>query len=250
MIETKINILIIEDQVRESDLLQEALISNGFNVVGIARSHRQALELFYDLEVDLVIIDVFLNDKPEGISFAETICIVPGKAKPFVFLTSSKDRQIFERAKLTRPFAFLLKPFNELELIYAIEMAIEKFYDQEMSLTGDSNQEVYAQDHIFIKKRNVLKKVAFKSIQYFEVDGRYCNVYTEEERFVVSISMVKLTALLESSGFLRTHRNYLINAAMIKEINVNDNLIILNSEQPIPLSNTYKNIIKNFNTLS
>jgi two-component system LytT family response regulator len=42
--------------------------------------------------------------KPDGITFAETINIVPNGLKPFVFLTSSKDRQIFERAKLTRSF--------------------------------------------------------------------------------------------------------------------------------------------------
>jgi FixJ family two-component response regulator len=52
----------------------------------------------------------------------------PNASKPFVFLTSSNDRQIF--AKLTRPFSFLMKPFNELEILYAIEMAVEKFHNQ------------------------------------------------------------------------------------------------------------------------
>jgi FixJ family two-component response regulator len=51
-----------------------------------------------------------------------------------VFLTSSNDRQIFERAKLTRPFSFLMKPFNELEILYAIEMAVEKFHNQNDAL--------------------------------------------------------------------------------------------------------------------
>ena len=250
MKENKVNILIIEDQKHESDRLIAVLIERNYNVVGTAQNHKEALELFYSLPVDLVIIDVFLGNQPDGITFAETISIVPGKVKPFVFLTSSKDRQIFERAKLTHPFAFLLKPFNELEVIYAIEMAIEKFYEQEMTLTGNEEEAVYAKDHIYIKKKKSLKKVAFSSVQYIEVEDRYCNVYTESEKFVVFISMVKITALLAPSGFLRTHRNYLINAAMIKEIIVNDNLIILSNDQSIPLSDTYKNITKNFKTLS
>jgi DNA-binding NarL/FixJ family response regulator len=62
--------------------------------------------LFYANKVDVVIIDIFLNGSPDGIAFAETINVVPNASKPFVFLTSSNDRQIFERAKLTRPFSF------------------------------------------------------------------------------------------------------------------------------------------------
>ena len=125
----KINVLLIEDTAEESDMLLEVL-EKEYAIVGVARTYAEALDLFYKNPVDIVIIDVFLNGQPDGITFAETINAVPNSLKPFVFLTSSKDRQIFERAKLTRPFSFLMKPFNELEILYALEMAVEKFYDQ------------------------------------------------------------------------------------------------------------------------
>ena len=112
-----INVLIIEDTVTESDALVKVLTENNYNIVGIARTYQDALTMFYQNTIDIVVIDVFLDGKPDGITFAETINIVPNGVKPFVFLTSSKDRQIFERAKLTRPFSFLMKPFNELEIL-------------------------------------------------------------------------------------------------------------------------------------
>ena len=66
--------------------LENTLDKNGYNVIGIAKNYQEALTLFYKLPVDLVIIDVFLGDNPEGITFAETISTVPNSLKPFLFL--------------------------------------------------------------------------------------------------------------------------------------------------------------------
>lgn len=90
-----INVLIIEDTPEQSDALSKVLLANKYNIVGVARSYTDALTLFYQNPVDIIVIDVFLDGKPDGITFAETINIVPNSSKPFVFLTSSQDRQIF-----------------------------------------------------------------------------------------------------------------------------------------------------------
>jgi len=58
--------------------------------VAVATNYKDALAVFYDQSVDLIIIDVFLNGVPDGITFAETISTIPGALKPFIFLTSSK----------------------------------------------------------------------------------------------------------------------------------------------------------------
>ena len=81
----KINILIIEDTKSEEEALKSVLLENGYNIVGVATNYTEALTLFYNQKVDLIIIDVFLNGQPEGITFAETITITPNVAKPFVF---------------------------------------------------------------------------------------------------------------------------------------------------------------------
>ncbi len=245
----KINILIIEDTKSESDALTEILLANDYNIVGIATNYTEALTLFYQHKVDLIIIDVFLNGQPEGITFAETITITPNIAKPFVFLTSSKDRQIFERAKLTKPFSFLLKPFNELEVLYAIEMAVEKFYEQTNVFLSEEQDTVIGNSHLFIKKKNALKKVALEDIIYIEVEERYCNIITTTEKYLVALSLTKITEFLDTNAFAKTHRNYIVNTNKICEIILSENLIILEGNHKVTLSDKYKDFIHNFKIL-
>ena len=245
-----INVLIIEDTPEQSDALSKVLLANKYNVVGVARSYPEALKLFYEQPIDIIVIDVFLDGKPDGITFAETINIIPNASKPFVFLTSSQDRQIFERAKLTKPFSFLMKPFNELEILYALEMAVEKFYEQTNVFLSEDQNTVISNDYLFIKKKNALKKVALNDILYIEVEERYCNIITEKEKFIILISLTKISDLLDKNKFTRTHRNTIVNTDKIEEIILADNLVILKGNHKINLSDTYKDFIKKINILS
>ncbi len=245
----KINILIIEDTSEEALALKEVLEENNYHVVAIASSYQEALTLFYQLPIDLIIIDVFLNGNPDGVTFAETISITPNASKPFVFLTSSKDRQIFERAKLTNPFSFLLKPFNELEVLYALEMAVEKFHGQSNTFSSKDQDTVISQEYLFIKKKNALKKVELSSIMYIEVDDRYCHIVTEKEKFIIQISLGKISNLLDNQVFIRTHRKYIVNSNAIEQIVLADNLLLLKGNHTVTFSGRYKDLIKNFNIL-
>lgn len=245
----KINILLIEDTKSEEEALTSVLLENDYNIVGVATNYTEALTLFYQHKVDLVIIDVFLNGQPEGITFAETITITPNVAKPFVFLTSSKDRQIFERAKLTKPFSFLLKPFNELEVLYAIEMAIEKFYEQTNVFVSEEQDTVIGNSHLFIKKKNALKKVALQDIIYIEVEERYCNIITSNENYLVALSLTKITEFLDNNTFAKTHRNYIVNTNKISEIILSENLIVLEGNYKVTLSEKYKDFIHKYKIL-
>jgi len=245
-----ISVLIIEDTPAQSDRLVNTLEENNFTVVGVAPSLTEALSLFYGSDkIDIVIIDIFLNGVPDGIAFAETINAVPNASKPFVFLTSSTDRQIFQRAKLTQPFSYLMKPFNELELLYAIEMAVEKFYAQQDVFLGDEEDTVISDEYLFIKKGKSLKKVRITDIIYIEVEEKYCNIITEKEKFVILISLTKILKLLDNNIFCRTHRNYIANIEKIEEIILADNLIILSGNHKVTLSDTYKDIVKRMRTL-
>lgn len=245
----KVNVLIIEDTPTESNRLVKVLEANNYNIVGVATSFKEGLDFFYNHAIDIVVIDIFLNGNPDGISFAETVNASPNASKPFVFLTSSTDRKIFERAKLTQPFSYLMKPFNELEILYALEMAVEKFYAQPDVFFGDEEDTIISKDHLFIKKGKSLKKVLIADIIYIEVEEKYCNIITENNKFVVLISLTKILKFLDDTVFSRTHRNYIVNTEKIVEIVPVDNLIILVGNHKAILSETYKDILKKIRTL-
>ncbi|MFY0632037.1 MAG: response regulator transcription factor [Flavobacteriaceae bacterium] len=244
-----INVLIVEDTLAESNALEEVLTKNGYHVVGVAKTHKEALALFYTTKVDVAIIDIFLDGSPDGISFAETINAIPERAKPFVFLTSSTDRNIFERAKLTHPYSYLVKPFNELEILYAIDTAVEKFYNQSDAFLNEESATVISTESLFIKKGRSLKKVLINDIIFIEVEEKYCNIITEKEKFVILISLVKILELLDKTKFYRTHRNFIVNSEKIEEIVLSDNLILLQGNHKATLSDTYKDITKKIRTL-
>lgn len=244
-----INILIIEDSPSESAPLVKTLLANDYNVVGVATNFKDALELFLKSKVDVLIIDIFLNGVPDGIVFAEAITLIPNALKPFVFLSSSRDRQIFERAKLTRPYSFLMKPFNELEILYAIEIALEKFYNQVNVFSNDARSTVISEQYMYIKKNNSLKKVLISTILYIEVEDRYCKIITEKEIFLILISLTKIAELLDAEIFIQTSRNSIVNSLRIIEIILIDNIVILEGNHKVVLNDKYKNFTKNFNIL-
>jgi DNA-binding LytR/AlgR family response regulator len=244
-----VNVLIVEDTPEESDALIKVLEENNYNIVGVATTFKSALDIFYNKAIDIVVLDIFLNGNPDGIAFAETISVTPNASKPFVFLTSSTDRKIFERAKLTQPFSYLMKPFNALEILYALEMAVEKFYAQPDVFLGEEEDTIISSEYLFIKKGKSLKKVLITDIIYIEVEEKYCNIITEKEKFVILISLTKISKLLDDTLFSKTHRNFIVNTEKIIEIIPADNLILLSGNHQATLSDTYKDILKNVRTL-
>jgi len=240
--------MIVEDNADEGQALKE-LFEKDYTVAGLARTYEEALDLFYKSRPDVVIINVFLDGKPEGISFAETINTVPISSRPFVFLTNSKDRKIFERARLTNPYSFLIKPCDELEIQYAIEMAVEKFCKLTNLFSAADRNPAVSRDYLFIKKKDTLKKVHVNDMLYLEVEERYCSVFTEKEKFLVQMSLTKMLELLDPNRFCQTHRNYIVNTERITEIIPADNLVVLTGNHKVTLSDKYKSMLSRFSIL-
>lgn len=244
-----LNVLLVEDNVDEQQAIKMLLENNGLNVIAVVDAYREAMNVILHENVDLLILDIFLNERPEGITIAETMCAMSEKQKPFIFLTSSQDRMIFEQAKLTKPYAYIVKPYNELELIYAVEQAIERFYEQPNTLTIEDGNAVVGDEYLFIKKGKSLKKVHVSEIIYIEVEDKYCNIITGKEKFVILISLIKILDFLSTTKFCRTHRNFIINTDKIVEIVPMDNLILLEGNHKATLSDKYKDMIKKIRTL-
>jgi DNA-binding LytR/AlgR family response regulator len=249
-----INILIIEDNLRLAERYKDILESNGFHIVDMVTNYRDAMKYVLNESsgIDLYVLDIQLEGRDgnlEGINIAETIDAMPERQKPFIFVTSLIGKSVFERAKLTKPFAYLVKPVNELELAYAVEQAIERFYQQPNALSTEDENAVISDQYLFIKKANSLKKVKISDIILVEVEEKYCNIITAKEKFVILISLVKILELLNSEKFCRTHRNFIVNTDKIVEIVPRDNLIILEGNYKATLSDKYKDIIKKIRTL-
>ncbi|MBC8211956.1 MAG: response regulator [Gammaproteobacteria bacterium] len=120
----KKHILIVEDEGLVAEDIKAHLEDFGYHVVGITATGEDALQILQGTEVDLVIMDIVLAGKVDGISTAEKI-----KTEfqiPVIYLTSYTDREKIERASATDPYGYLVKPFDERELKTTVAMALSK----------------------------------------------------------------------------------------------------------------------------
>jgi len=117
-------ILIVDDQAYVSTQLEERLTSMGYDVVGMASSGEASIEMAKSLHPDLVLMDIVLPGKFDGIAAAEIIR--EEQDIPVIFLTAYTEDQFIERAKHVEPFGYIVKPFQEGEIKASIEVALYK----------------------------------------------------------------------------------------------------------------------------
>lgn len=117
-------ILIVEDEGIVAKDLQSRLKGFGYSVPAIAASGKEALAKAAEFSPDLVLMDIRLKGEMDGIETAEKIRAV--FKVPVVYSTAYADDATLERAKVTEPFGYILKPFEERELYSVIEMALYK----------------------------------------------------------------------------------------------------------------------------
>ena len=111
-----VSIHIVEDEQPIITLVKYNLEKEGYKVT-TAKNGREAIDTAIRIKPALIILDIMINGKPDGITFAQQLNVT-GLNIPFLFLTSINSKTIFEKAKYTQPYNYLLKPYNKFELLY------------------------------------------------------------------------------------------------------------------------------------
>lgn len=114
-------ILLIEDELIVAMDIKKSLEKDSENKVITAGDYVEAKTAFLNSDFNIVICDVNLNDRKDGIEIIEEL--IQLKHVPVVYLTAYDNTEIINRAKQTVPYAYLLKPFNEIQLQMTIDLA-------------------------------------------------------------------------------------------------------------------------------
>ena len=118
----KAKILVVEDDAIVAKDIQYQLKSWGFSVPAIVSSGEKAIQMAKENTPDLVLMDIVLKGEMDGIEAAE---IIRSRFEiPVIFLTAHADEKRLERAKLTNPYGYILKPFQDKDLEVTIELAL------------------------------------------------------------------------------------------------------------------------------
>ena len=222
------NILIVEDEDLYADQLEILVEKMGYTCLGIADNSADAQALVAHSRPDVLLMDVHIQGDYDGIELTQRIRQDLPEI-PVVFITSMTDDMTFRRASRTGRIQFVVKPFSDLQLQRAIELAIqdvEPGVADKGSATEKWESDLVLGDHLFVKMGNRLEKVRVQDILFIEADDKHCYLHLPEKRYIVNMSLKQIRDQLDEQVFFQSHRSYLINISRIKTINLDEQVVL------------------------
>jgi signal transduction histidine kinase len=121
---TSTQVLLVEDEGVIALHLRKELVKLGYTVAAVAASGEDALRHIEVRRPDIVLMDIHLTGPYDGI---ETTLRIPAELQvPVIYLTAHAEETTLDRARATKPYGYLLKPFSERELHATIQMALAR----------------------------------------------------------------------------------------------------------------------------
>jgi DNA-binding LytR/AlgR family response regulator len=239
---SQISVLVVEDEIIVSKDIQNSLKRLGYTIVGSAASGDKAIEAAIKTKPDIILMDIMLKGEMNGIEAAEKI---KEKMKvPIIFLTAYAEDATLSKAKMVEPYGYILKPFKEIDLKTAIEVAVykhgkeaevirERDYLFQLVENKDDN------DFVFIKSKSKFVKINITDISLIEALKDYVIIHTNEGKFTVHSTMKDIEKKFDFDNFFRVHRSYIINTSRIISIE-HSNIILDGYAKEIPIGGSYK----------
>jgi DNA-binding LytR/AlgR family response regulator len=233
---TPIKLLIVEDDMIIAAKVSMQLTNLGYEVTGIVPRGEEAIRHVEDNIPDIVLLDINLKGILDGIETAQAIHKFADV--PIIYITANTDEATFNRAKSTRPHAFISKPIKNLDLQRAIELTISRIEEtsapkNEIEIEHLENAPVILSDRIFVKYKEKMVKVFLSEILYIEAERNYCRVYTKSKEYLLSTTLKIMEDKLPPRDFIRVHRSFIVNLMQVDE--VTENHVSIN-QKSVPLS--------------
>lgn len=224
MTPTRINCIIIEDELPASILLEMHIAKFDFlNLKGKFMSTNNALILLKTQKIDVLFLDINLPGK-SGIEFAKSLPKDIG-----IIFTTANPQYAVEGFEL-EAIDYLLKPIS----LERFSKAILKYCkirktNQEFEQSAQAKAE---RSFIFVKCERKTLKLYLDEIHYFESQGNYLLIYTQTDCFKTYQSITEMIEKLPEALFCRIHRSFLITLKKVSQFN-SRTVTIQNKELPI-----------------
>ncbi|MBS1737993.1 MAG: response regulator [Bacteroidetes bacterium] len=236
---TPVRILVVEDEMIIGAKISLQLSTLGYEVTGLLPRGEEALQHLKENNVDIVLLDIQLKGSIDGIETAKRIQSLSNT--PIIYLTANSDEATFNRAKLTKPAAFISKPFKQLDLQRAIELAIIRMNNEEEpcaeEVSMNDQHPVILSDRIFVRCRDKMLKIMISDILYIEADRNYSRIFSQGKEILLTTTLKTIEEKLINQPFVRIHRSYIVNLSHIDEVG-DGNVVI--AGKAIPLSAVLK----------
>jgi DNA-binding LytR/AlgR family response regulator len=242
-----VSVFIVEDKAVIAESIEKMLMQAGFYVAGKATRGEAVLEQVKIALPDIILMDIQLAGKMDGIATAEkikeTITI------PIIYLTDFSDVATVERAKKTQPANYLLKPFDAKGLRIAIEVA---FYNTSKGITPPSGEikavettSFKVENNLFIKDGDMLFRITIEDIIWIEAGGSYCYVHAKTKKYTRTVSLKDFLEELNHPDIIRIHRSHAVNIRHVTSINGNVVMLAAAKNKELQIGENYKQEVHN-----
>lgn len=221
-------ILVVDDNKKDLDRLRSRILNYGFDEIYISDEIGQAVKILNEEKPHLILCDYLLKNDENCLSlFAKAK--IPNYAS-VIIVTDYFKETIFNKIKEQIPAQFLSKACSDLELKTAIEYAknmVDRLEEKGTELKK-----------LFVRIGDKAKVIGLDEILYFEVEGKYLNIYVENRKYSIRSSLSSILKILPSK-FLRTHGSYVVNCDKIEEIMVLEQSIKL-GDKTVPFTRGFR----------
>lgn len=222
----KIDCIIVDDEPLAIKLLENHISKiEELRLVGTAGNALEAYKLTKSKPVDLIFLDIQMPDLT-GIDFLKSL-----KNRPKTIFTTAYREFAVEGFEL-EAVDYILKPVTFERFFKAVERVLRE----------DSNH--FENDFIMLKSNSLQYKISLNSILFLESQGNDLKVVLKEGKPIVAKHKISdLEVSLESKGFLRVHRSFLVNLKVVKAFGTSELMI---ENHTIPIGRSYKVNYENY----
>lgn len=205
--------MIVDDEAPARSELRFLLEETGrVESITEASSAREAVEKLMEAKADVMFLDISMP-KTSGMQLAEALHKLKNPPA-IVFVTAYSEYAV--EAFGVDAVDYLMKPVESDRL----ELALDK-----VEARAPKAEPVAAQAHSSVERIPVVKSgrkvlVPIDQIRYIEAKDDYSCIYTDNDRFLSTISLAKLEEKLAPHGFFRVHRGYIVNLEYVEDVEV------------------------------
>lgn len=238
-----VSVLIVEDESIVALDIADYLEQFGYRVCGQAADGVTAVNMFTEHQPDLVLMDIHLRGNEDGIEVARQLLEI--SLVPLIYLTAQADAQTANRAKTTKPSAYLLKPFDERSLHIAIDLAIHNFAAEKAPSLADKSESpnltadvlLRSGNHLFVKQQGKFVKLKLDELIYCQADGIYTDLITVSRKYALRLSLTTVVDKLSDTDMVRVHRSFAINLSRVDSLSDREVTV---GGKPLPIGSAYK----------
>jgi DNA-binding LytR/AlgR family response regulator len=225
-------IVIVEDEPIIAADMEIILQKLGYDVIGTFDNAEDALPFILLNNPDLLMLDIALAGKMDGIALAEVIRVKT--AIPYIFITSYVDKTTISRVQDLQPAAYIVKPFQDKNLAVNIELALSRTERFKKEIPTPVQIET---EQVFVRNNNELQALQASDITHIEASDNYAYVFTASNKYLLSHTLKSIEEKLAGMGFVRVHKSYLINIRHISSIQ--EGYLFMN-EIKVPVGKSFK----------